>query len=188
MQKENIPNALTFFRVAIVPIALIVAAAFPEQRQLMFWLFGTAAVTDLADGYLARKWNAVSALGTMLDPIADKLLVAIMLLYLQEYTKAPLAAVAIIICREIYIAGLREFLALRQIALPVSQGGKWKTTVQLLALTFLLVSIAYPTPYLRVGEFLFNSWNLGVVLLWLSAILAITSAFDYTRKAMPSLR
>ena len=189
MTKQQIPNLLTAFRVAAVPVVLVLAAMFPDQRQIIFWVFLAASVTDFFDGYLARKWNAVSPLGTLLDPIADKLLVAVVLLYLMEYTTAPIAAVGIILCREIYIAGLREFLALRSITLPVSKGGKWKTALQLAALTLLLLSIAYATPFLLInGTYLLNAWNLGVILLWVSAVLSLLSAADYTGKAIRTIR
>ncbi|PZP87212.1 MAG: CDP-diacylglycerol--glycerol-3-phosphate 3-phosphatidyltransferase [Azospirillum brasilense] len=188
LTKQNIPNLLTYARVAAVPAALFIATVMPGLRQLMFWIFLAAAITDFFDGYLARKWNAVSATGALLDPIADKLLVAVALLYLLEYTNAPIGAVGIILCRELYIAGLREFLAKRQIDLPVSRGGKWKTALQLSAITLLLATVAnYPMPYLRVGEVMFNAWNVGVILLWVSALLALSSAFSYTRSAQRSL-
>jgi len=189
LTKQNIPNLLTYARVAAVPAALFIATVMPGLRQLMFWIFLLAAITDFFDGYLARKWNAVSATGALLDPIADKLLVAVALLYLLEYTNAPIGAVGIILCRELYIAGLREFLAKRQIDLPVSRGGKWKTALQLSAITLLLATVAnYPMPYLRVGEVMINAWNVGVILLWVSALLALSSAFSYTRSAVRSIR
>lgn len=187
MTKQNIPNLLTFFRVAAVPVMLVLASAYPGERQLIFWLFIAASLTDFFDGYLARKWNAVSPLGTLLDPIADKLLVAVVLLYLMEYTTAPIGAVGIILCREIYIAGLREFLALRNITLPVSRGGKWKTALQLVAIALLLLAISYATPFVLINRaYLLNAWNLGVILLWASAILSLVSAAEYTRGALKS--
>lgn len=189
ISKQDIPNLLTFFRVAAVVVVLVVAALFPAQRQLVFWMFAAASITDFFDGYLARKWNAISPLGTMLDPIADKLLVAVVLIYLLKFTTAPVGAVAIIICREIYIAGLREFLALKKIALPVSKGGKWKTALQLIALTLLLASVAYPMPYALVhDQYLISAWNVGMILLWISAILSLVSAIGYTQSAVRSLR
>lgn len=188
MNKQHIPNLLTFFRVAVVPLVLVLAAMYPGERQAIFWLFVAASLTDFFDGYLARKWNAISPLGTMLDPIADKLLVTVVLLYLMEYATAPIAAVGIILCRELYIAGLREFLALRNIALPVSKGGKWKTAVQLIAITLLLLAVSYATPFLVINQqFLLNAWNIGVILLWVSAMMALLSAVNYTRAALRGL-
>lgn len=179
MDKRAIPNLLTFFRVLAVPAALTIAVGFPAWHTALFWLFLAAAVTDFFDGYLARKWQAISPLGTLLDPVADKLLVAVILLYLVEYTIAPLGAVAVIILRELYIAGLREFLASRGASLPVSAGGKWKTALQLAAIACLLATLAYRLPYL---------WNGGIILLWLSALLSLFSAVGYSRKAWPLVR
>lgn len=188
LSKTKIPNLLTCFRVVAVLAALFVTAFFPAYRHAVFWLFVLASLTDFFDGYLARKWHAVSPLGTMLDPIADKLLVAVVLIYLLKFTSAPVGAVAIIICREIYIAGLREFLALRHITLPVSRGGKWKTALQLIALTLLLLSVTYPTPYMLVAsQYLLSAWNVGMILLWVSALLSVVSAASYTRSALRSL-
>jgi len=188
LTKQTIPNLLTFARVAAVPAALFIATAMPGQRATMFWIFLLAAITDFFDGYLARKWNATSATGALLDPIADKLLVAVALLYLLEYTMAPIGAVGIILCRELYIAGLREFLAKRQIDLPVSRGGKWKTALQLAAITLMLAALSgYALPYLTLSGLRFDAWNVGVILLWVSALLALSSAFSYTRSALRSL-
>ena len=172
--KQQIPNLLTFSRVLAVPLALgfMVAGA---GAWPLFVVFVAAAITDFFDGYLARKWQATSPLGAMLDPMADKLLVALMLLYFAYGTGAPLLPIALILLRELYVAGLREALALRQIPLPVSRGGKWKTAVQMLAITLLLASLAFSYGPL---------WLPGIALLWLSAVLALVSAAQYTRAAL----
>lgn len=177
--KQNIPNLLTFARVLAVPVALGLAVFLPGYVHVLLWLFVAASLTDFLDGYLARKWNVTSALGTFLDPVADKLLVAVVLLYLVKYTVAPLLAIGLIIAREIYIAGLREFLALRSIPLPVSKGGKWKTALQLLAITLALFGMAYQVQPV---------WNAGMVVLWIAAALAVISAAQYTRAAIKQLR
>lgn len=187
LNKQNIPNLLTYLRVLAAPAMLLVAAFLPQEKALIGWIFGLASATDFLDGYLARKWNVVSPLGTMLDPIADKLLVAIVLLYLLKYTPLPILLVGIILGREIFIAGLREFLALRQIALPVSSGGKWKTALQIIAIVLLMTAISYPTPYLIANGTLINVWGVGVVLLWAASILGIVSAASYMRSAIRSL-
>ena len=176
--KQRIPNLLTFGRVLAVPLALALMAWNVGTWPLLL-LFAAAAITDFFDGYLARKWNAVSPLGTMLDPIADKLLVALMLFYLAVVTQLALLPIALILLRELYISGLREFLALRGVALPVSKGGKWKTAVQMLAILVL-----YSADALKIPEL----WDSGMVLLWISVALAIWSAAQYTRAAWPNLR
>ena len=139
LTRAQIPNALTLGRVAAVPLALAVILLLPSAHGLLFLLFFVASVTDFLDGYLARKWGVSSALGALLDPIADKLLVALMLLYLMGYYGLSLLPVAAILLRELYISGLREFLANRQIALPVSRGGKLKTALQLSGIGLMLL-------------------------------------------------
>lgn len=176
--KKDIPNLLTFGRVLAVPLALGFMVAESGAWPLLV-LFVVASLTDFFDGYLARKWNASSALGAMLDPVADKLLVALMLLFLAHRTDAALLPIAVILLREIYISGLREFLAQRQVALPVSKGGKWKTALQMAAVTLMLAGLSFG---------LHGWWQAGEAVLWLSAVLAFTSAVNYTRAALPQLR
>lgn len=178
ISKKHIPNLLTLLRVAAVPVALVLMAGNVGPWPLLL-LFIAASLTDFFDGYLARQWNATSPLGTMLDPIADKLLVALMLFYLAFVTHLGLVPIALILLREVYISGLREFLALRQVALPVSKGGKLKTATQMLAIIVLYGSVALQTPQL---------WDPGMLLLWLSALLAVWSAAQYTRAAWPHLK
>lgn len=185
LSRRQIPNLLTFARVAAVPLSLVLMLAAPAWNAALLWIFIAAALTDFFDGALARRWQAVSPLGTLLDPVADKLLVALMLLYLLWGGDAASPAalfppVVVILLRELYIAGLREFLAARQIALPVSRGGKWKTALQMLAITLLLARGAY-------GDL--APWtDFGLPLLIASALLAFTSAVSYTRASLKHLR
>jgi cardiolipin synthase len=181
MDKTKIPNALTFARMAAVLVALLVIVKMPQFRALLFWIFLLAALTDFLDGYLARKWHTESALGALFDPVADKLLVALMLLYLLKLDQRweLILPVALIILRELYVGGLREFLGLRGKALPVSRGGKWKTAVQMVAIGGMLFGIAYGAQ---------SAWMIGRLLLWVAALLAVLSAFDYTRKTLAELR
>lgn len=211
IRRQSIPNLLTFARVLAVPVALIAMLAAPRTYSFMLAIFLFASITDFFDGYLARRWNATSALGTMLDPIADKILVAVMLLFLVTvreslFTSSCIQAqgqiacakegagalmgytllipAALIVARELYMAGLREFLSLRQIALPVSSGGKWKTAVQMLAIVGLLAALAWNVQPSWANA----SWVGGRALLWIAALLSVKSAIDYTRKAWPALR
>jgi CDP-diacylglycerol--glycerol-3-phosphate 3-phosphatidyltransferase len=176
--KQQIPNLLTFARVLAVPLALGFmlsgAGAWP-----LFVLFVAASLTDFFDGYLARKWNCTSALGAMLDPVADKLLVALMLLFLITHSDTPLLPVAVILLREIYVSGLRETLALKSIPLPVSKGGKWKTALQMMAIALLLGAMTFGVARL---------WQPAILLLWISAALAFWSGVQYTRAALPHLK
>src|SRR5436305_12309224 len=132
----NLPNILTYGRVAAVPV--VVALLFWPNEDWARWsalgVYVVAAITDFFDGYLARAWSQQSSLGRMLDPIADKLLVAAALLMLSaDKTIAgwSLWAAIVILCREILVSGLREYLAELRVPVPVSTVAKWKTTTQL---------------------------------------------------------
>ena len=147
----NVPNLLTYGRILAVPFVTgclfmhIVHDGGLWLRWLALALYTVAALTDYLDGYLARAWSQQSAIGRMLDPIADKLLVAAVLLMLaaDETIKGfSLWAGTIILLREILVSGLREFLAELRVSLPVTWLAKWKTTVQLVALGFLIAGPA----------------------------------------------
>ncbi|HUO54515.1 MAG TPA: CDP-diacylglycerol--glycerol-3-phosphate 3-phosphatidyltransferase [Rhodoblastus sp.] len=175
----NLPNILTFGRVLIVP--LVVACLFWPDEFALRWtalgLFILAAVTDFFDGYLARAWEQQSALGRMLDPIADKLLVsAVLLILVADGTikSWSLWAAIVILCREILVSGLREFLAELKVSVPVSRVAKWKTTMQMIALGFLIAG--------RAGEAVLpGTVRIGLGLLWLSAILTLYTGWDYMK-------
>ena len=198
ISRAQLPNLLTYARVLAVPVSLLLIVCYPDCKAALFWIFLFAALTDFLDGYLARRWNAVTPLGTLLDPVADKLLVALMLLYLLAsgtipaftttlYAEPPFAftagnlffPIAVILLRELYVSGLREFLAHRRIALPVSKGGKWKTACQMLAIALLLSEPAFH--YAQAATF-------GARLLWVAAALALESAWHYTRASLPHLK
>src|ERR1700677_601655 len=142
-RRFNLPNLLTYGRVLAVPA--VVACLFWSNEFAMRWIalgiFILAAITDFLDGYLARALEQQSSLGRMLDPIADKLLVsAVLLMLAADHTIAStsLWAAIIILCREILVSGLREFLAELKVSVPVSRVAKWKTFLQLIALGFLI--------------------------------------------------
>lgn len=173
-----VPNLLTYGRIAAVP-ALV--GCFFLKGDFGNWLalaiFVTAGVTDWLDGYLARAWEQQSSLGRMLDPIADKLLVAAALLMLaaqQTIAGWSLWAAVIIMSREILVSGLREFLAEVNVSVPVTQLAKYKTTVQMVAIGFLLAGSA--------GDKIFP-WTTftGLCLLWISAIVTLYTGWDYFR-------
>jgi len=140
-----------------------------------FAIFAGAGITDFFDGYLARAWEQQSTLGRMLDPIADKLLVAAALLMLcanGTLAGANIWAAVVILCREILVSGLREYLAELRVAVPVTRVAKWKTTAQLVALGFL---IAGPAAERAIP----GSHMLGVALLWIAAMLTLYTGWDY---------
>ena len=185
----NIPNLLTYGRILAVP--LIVVCFFIEGRlqstDFARWtalgLFAVASITDFFDGYLARIWNQTSNIGRMLDPIADKLLVAsVLLLMAADGTIAgwSLWAAITILCREILVSGLREYLAALRVSVPVTKLAKWKTTAQLIAIGFLLAGEAGD----QVIPF---TTQLGLLLLWLSALVTMYTGYDYFRAGIHHL-
>jgi cardiolipin synthase (CMP-forming) len=177
-----LPNLLTYGRVVAVPV--VVALMFWPDEFWMRWaalgLFTLAGVTDFLDGYLARIWSMQSSMGRMLDPIADKLLVSAALLMLvadRTIQSWSLWAAIVILCREILVSGLREFLAELKVPMPVSAVAKWKTTVQMIALGFLIAG--------RAGEFVLpGTTKIGLVLLWISAILTLYTGWDYLKAGL----
>jgi cardiolipin synthase len=175
----NLPNALTYGRVVAVPVVVgfLFWPADDWARWTALGIYTAAAITDFFDGYLARAWSLQSSLGRMLDPIADKLLVAAVLLVLAaDHTIAgpSLWAAIVILCREILVSGLREYLAELRVSVPVTAVAKWKTTAQLISLGFLIAGPA--------GEkILPHATQVGVALLWIAAILTIYTGWDYMK-------
>lgn len=181
----SLPNLLTYGRIVAVP-ALVLCLLWPEidaARWTALVIFIAAAISDFFDGYLARRWGLQSALGRMLDPIADKLLVSTCILMLAMDGSLHgwhIWAGVIILCREILVSGLREFLAELQVSVPVTKLAKWKTTVQLIALAFLLAGSA--------GDKLFGFVSdLGIGLLWIAALLTLYTGYDYFRAGIHHL-
>lgn len=184
----SLPNILTYGRILAIPA--IVLCFFLEGRlqssDFARWsalgIFAAASITDFFDGYLARAWKQTSNIGKMLDPIADKLLVATCLLLLAADTDRTIAgwslwAAIIILCREILVSGLREYLADLKVSVPVSTLAKWKTTIQLLAIGFLLAGPAG-------DKVLPHTTDIGLVLLWISAIVTLYTGYDYFRAGL----
>ncbi|WP_375649061.1 CDP-diacylglycerol--glycerol-3-phosphate 3-phosphatidyltransferase [Bartonella sp. OT172YNZD] len=182
----SFPNILTYARIVAVP--MVVACFFLEGRlqsnDITRWIavsiFIVASITDFLDGYLARIWKQTSNIGRMLDPIADKLLVsACLLLLAADSTIAgwTLWAAIIILCREILVSGLREYLAELKVSVPVSRLAKWKTFVQMIAIVFLLAGPAGNkiSPY--TVEF-------GITMLWIAALLTLWTGWDYFRAGL----
>lgn len=175
--KKNLPNYLTYFRIVVIP--LLVVVFFLQgiwSYYLSTLLFFLAGVSDWLDGYLARIWQAQSRLGSFLDPIADKLLVATALLLLVYTGRADLLPSIAIVCREILVSGLREFLAETQVSIPVSKLAKFKTAAQMLAIGALLLGPAGPT-------WLYAPF-LGRALLWIAAILTLITGYAYIKTGL----
>ncbi|MEN8206658.1 MAG: CDP-diacylglycerol--glycerol-3-phosphate 3-phosphatidyltransferase [Pseudomonadota bacterium] len=181
--KWTIPNILTLIRIILIPV-LVIVFYMPGQwtYQLSAAIFGIAALTDLLDGYLARRWNQTSPFGAFLDPVADKLMVAVALVLLVQDNPAPLFAIpaAIIIGREIAISALREWMAEigARTKVAVSIIGKLKTTIQMIAILLLLYKI--PLGVLPTH-------TVGLVLLYIAAALTLWSMIVYMHAAWPLL-
>jgi CDP-diacylglycerol--glycerol-3-phosphate 3-phosphatidyltransferase len=180
MQRHalNLPNLLTYARIVMVPVVaglVMWGGAFAHWLALGIFIF--AAITDFFDGWLARRWQLQSSLGRMLDPIADKLLVAAALLALvgdNTIEGAHLWAAIIILCREVLVSGLREYLAELRVSVPVTQLAKWKTAIQFIAMCFLIAGPAGDVvlPY---------NTQIGLGMLWMAAALTLYTGYDYFR-------
>jgi len=174
----NTANVLTLSRIAAIPLVVVCLwLGRPWSPWVSVILFAAAAITDWFDGYFARRYHQISRLGRFLDPIADKLLVAAVLVMLV--LNGPLHgwhvfAALIILAREILVSGLREFLAELRVGLPVSQLAKWKTAVQMVAIAFLLVGDA-AAPIVTTA---------GLWLIWAAAVLTLVTGYDYLRTGL----
>ncbi|GEP00442.1 CDP-diacylglycerol--glycerol-3-phosphate 3-phosphatidyltransferase [Methylobacterium haplocladii] len=178
-QAWTLANCLTYGRLVAVPV-LVALLFWPDETTARFAalaVFIVAGITDYLDGYVARAYAQSSALGRMLDPIADKLLVAACLLMLTaDHTISgfSLWAAIVILCREVLVSGLREYLAELKVGVPVSRVAKYKTTLQLVALGFLVAGPAGET-------ILPHTVDIGLVLLWIAAALTLYTGWDYMR-------
>ncbi len=181
--KVSIPNLLTFSRLVV---ALLIGVPFliwetPTAAMITFVLFVLGSVTDYIDGYLARKWNQVSELGRMMDPIADKVIVLMLLAVLtgligvKWYIIIPLS---VIFFREVLVSGMREFLGDRAVNLKVTQLAKWKTAAQMTSMAIILLAIGLSNTTLL---------TIGLAGLWIAAALTGITGFDYARKAVALL-
>ncbi len=177
----NIPNMLTYGRIIAVPlVAGLLMWGGDRARLVALSLYTLAAVTDFLDGYLARKWQQQSALGRMLDPIADKVLVSVVLLVLAAdgvLGGGHMWAAIIILAREVLVSGLREFLGELRVSVPVTQIAKWKTTAQLLAIGFLIAGPAG-------DKFVPHTTDFGILFLWIAAALTLYTGYDYFRAGL----
>jgi cardiolipin synthase len=174
---------LTLSRILAIPL---VVATFYLSGDWARWLgcalFSAAGLTDWLDGHFARRWEQQSELGRFLDPIADKLLVAAILFMLTVSGRLSSHAVLpalVILCREILVSGLREYLAGLRVGMPVSRLAKWKTVIQMVAIGVLIVGDAgwHGLPFVAIGE----------TLLWLAALLTIVTGYDYLRAGLPHI-
>jgi cardiolipin synthase len=176
----SLPNLLTLSRILVIPV---VVATFYLSGDSARWfccaLFSAAGLTDWLDGHFARRWEQQSELGRFLDPIADKLLVSATLFMLTAYGRLPTTALLpalVILCREILVSGLREYLAGLRVGVPVSRLAKWKTFIQMMAIGWLIVGDS--------GWHLLRVVAVGETLLWVAALLTIVTGYDYLRAGL----
>jgi len=183
--KLQIPNTLTIGRIILVPIFVITFYIPGLMGDLIpFFIFVLASFTDFLDGLLARLYKEESKLGELLDPIADKIMVAAALVLLvmsgtiQQY---EVIAAIIILTREILISGLREFLAKSKIPMPVTSLAKFKTFIQMFSIAILLTGESGN----RIINFQdYNAHSIGIIFLWLSAFLTLYTGYDYVKKGI----
>jgi len=183
LTKQQVPNLLTLTRIALIAPILFVLMSPELAKKWVLALFLVAAATDFLDGYFARKWNARSNLGAMLDQISDKLLVVTILIVLSLYQITGVLTVLVILLREIYVSGLREHMALSNIALPVSKLGKYKTAVQMVSVGIILSGLTFDMDSILIFGSSYGSSDIviaGNILLVVGALLGIASAVQYT--------
>ena len=183
--KLKIPNILTIGRIILVPI-LILTFYLPGALGdwIPFFIFVLASFTDFLDGLLARLYKEESKLGELLDPIADKIIVAsALVLLVMEGTiiNYEVVAAIIILTREILISGLREFLAKVQVKMPVTRLAKFKTFIQMFAIAILLTGDS-GNQLVNFGNY--NAHSIGIILLWISAFLTLYTGYDYVKKGI----
>lgn len=214
----TIPNILTMLRLIAAPGLVIMFLYFtrPWADWFALILFVTAALTDWIDGYLARAWKQETKLGAMLDPIADKAMVVIALLVITGYAGMDpwiLLPATIIMFREVFVSGLREFLGDTAGTLAVTKLAKWKTTAQMIAIAVLFATGIFqhmwiertvgmdrtiladilqggddPVHIRLISDAYWWTWRIGVGLLWIAAILTLITGFDYLKKSLPHLK
>ncbi len=175
----NVPNILTLIRIIAIPFVCVLMLEDSRVSAFMATgLYGLAAITDMLDGYLARRNNAVTLIGKFLDPLADKLIVLTILLTLLAMGRMPLWIVGLILAREITVTGLRAIASAEGMVIAARPLGKYKTAFQMVALLALLLHYSYIINFaVYVGEFDFH--RVGMFFLYVSLFFSIVSAIDY---------
>ena len=174
---KNLPNFLTLLRIALIPV--LVSVFYIDNKFAHFvaaGIFIFASITDYVDGFLARLWKAQSSFGTMLDPIADKMLVASTLLMMVDKNIAHVVPIIVILCREILVSGMREYLSELEVSLPVSRLAKLKTATQMIAIIILLLG--------NEGTGIKYTTEIGNIAIWFAAILTIITGYVYLKEGI----
>ena len=177
----NAPNLVTLARIAVIPFFMMLLLS--ESRRHSFWaavLFGLASATDYVDGYLARKLQLTTTFGKFIDPLADKLITMAAYIVCVHLGRLPAWIAIVIIGRELIINGLRTIAMSEGIVIDASQGGKWKTALQLAGIAGLCIHYRYPTDFI-VWQGVVDYQQVGLVVTYLSVFFGVTSAVDYFR-------
>lgn len=178
----NLPNLLTFLRIALIPLVLyLISIGTPESRFWAVNVYAVTAVTDFLDGWLARRQGLVSVLGKFLDPLADKLLVMALLVYMVALGEVPWVAVVLLLARELSITSLRVIAMTEGVVIAAGRGGKDKTALQMVAILFLIIHHPYELHFAPGVSFWADFNIIGLWLLYLSILLAFTSATEYVK-------
>jgi CDP-diacylglycerol--glycerol-3-phosphate 3-phosphatidyltransferase len=178
----NIPNLLTMARVAAIPFFVWLLDSPTPVRG--FWaciVFTGAAITDMLDGYLARKLGVVSVLGKFLDPLADKLIVMAALVWMLPMGRIPAWAVVVLLAREIVVTGMRSVAASEGVVISAGQDGKTKTALQMIGIVALLLGYPYHLSYLGIDLGMVDMIHVGRMLVYLSLLFSFASAAQYVR-------
>ncbi len=176
----NVPNALTMARVAMIPAVLhYVSEATPRSAFIAAWLYGATAVTDLLDGYLARRNNLITVFGKFLDPLADKLLVMALLVYLTRLGRIAPWIVVLLLARELSITALRAIASSEGVVIAAGESGKWKTALQMVGILCLV--LYYPAPVMPLYPHPVDLNVVGQWLVLLSLVFSLSSAVEYVR-------
>jgi CDP-diacylglycerol--glycerol-3-phosphate 3-phosphatidyltransferase len=177
----NVPNLLTMARIAIIPVVLwLLGRGTPEDCVMAALVYSAAAITDLLDGYLARRMNVVSVLGKFLDPLADKLLVMASLIWMVPMGRIPEWAVVLLLGREISITALRGIASSEGVVIAAGGGGKSKTALQMVGILCLMIGYPYHLTFLRIVDLgVVDLVRVGQALVYISLFFSITSAFQY---------
>ncbi len=174
----NLPNVLTMGRVLMIPVVLrYVVSGTPRDAFIAGWLYGATAITDLLDGWLARKWNLISVFGKFMDPLADKLLVMATLVYMTRMGRIPAWIVVVLIGREIAVTGLRSIASSEGVVIAAGESGKWKAALQMVGIACLVLHFPHP-----VVPFWPHPVDLNIAGQWLvliSLVFSVTSAVEY---------
>jgi CDP-diacylglycerol--glycerol-3-phosphate 3-phosphatidyltransferase len=177
----NLPNMLTMGRILLIPVfVLFTYDADPLYSAAAAFVFTVAAVTDVVDGFLARRWNMITVVGKLLDPLADKLIVLAALVMMVRLGRIPAWLVIVLLSREFIVTGLRQIAASEGMVIAAGQEGKWKTSMQLAAIVALCIHYTHPV-YLIVGWYPVNFNTVGTWLLMGSTAFSVWSAANYFR-------